>query len=67
MRYEKEIGRHMAGVIKTLIEAEANEVRSGRTKAVKKHKEITNPGAYAVVQEAKRFHATQKAEKKRCR
>jgi len=65
MRYEKEIGRHMAGVIKTLIEAEANEVGSGRRKA-KKHIEITNPGAYAVVQEAKRFHATPKAERKRC-
>ena len=66
MRYEKEIGRHMAGVIKTLIEAEANEVRSGRTKGVKKHKEIKNVGAYAVVQEAKRFHATPKAEERRC-
>jgi hypothetical protein len=66
MRYEKEIGRHLAGVIKTLIEAEANEARSDRTKAMKEHKEITNPSAYAVIQEAKRFHAMPKAEKKCC-
>ncbi len=60
MKYEKGIGRHLAGVIKEMVE-------TGRaTEAIREHKETTKPGAYAVVQEAKRFHATPKAEKKRC-
>jgi hypothetical protein len=49
MRYKKEIGQHLARVIKELVETERT------TGAVKKPKEITNPGAYAVVEEAKRF------------
>jgi hypothetical protein len=49
MRYEKQLGQHLARVIKELIETERT------THAVKKQKESTNPGAYAVVQEAKRF------------
>lgn len=65
MRYEKKLGRHLAGVIKTLIETEADEGKSGRTEAMKEHKETTAPSAYAVVQEAKRFHATANAEGKR--
>jgi len=65
MGYEKEIGKHLAGIIKEIIEAEHNEVKSGTASAMKKRKLMTNPGACAVVEEAKKFRATPQPKSKR--